>query len=189
MGKRGKYNIKKINPTWFTKDHQFSKYPKTEQHKRKLSDAAKKYYETPGARERTSISTKEGMKNIPYEKLAYWKGKKNPEHGKWATEHMRGEKNSNWKGGISFEPYCPKFNMKLKEQIRDKFSRMCFLCKKTEEENGCRLSVHHVNYRKDCLCGDIKCELVPLCISCHIKTNRNRGYWESLILQKLGALQ
>lgn len=31
---------------------------------------------TPEQRERISKATKEGMKNVPYEKLAYWKGKK-----------------------------------------------------------------------------------------------------------------
>ena len=95
-----------------------------------------------------------------------------------------GEKHHNWRGGTSFAPYCPKFNNIFKESIREKFNRKCFLC--GEKENGRKLSVHHVNYDKECLCNDIKCEFVPLCMSCHNKTsNGDREYYEALILEKL----
>lgn len=96
-----------------------------------------------------------------------------------------GELSHAWKGGISFEPYCPKFNEAFKESVREKFNRVCFLCDMPEVENGQRLSIHHVNYDKTCLCNDIECEFVPLCVSCHTKTNHNRDYWEELILDKL----
>lgn len=98
---------------------------------------------------------------------------------------MTSTENSNWRGGTSFEPYCPKFNEHFKESIREKFGRTCFLCLTTEEENGRKLSVHHVSYDKDCMCSDIDCEFVPLCISCHGKTGNNREYWELLIMDKL----
>lgn len=98
-----------------------------------------------------------------------------------------GENNPAWQGGISFEPYCPKFNEEFKESIRERFGRVCFLCPTTEEENGKKLSVHHVQYEKNCLCDDIKCEFVPLCESCHGKTNHNREHWEVLILEKLAV--
>lgn len=104
---------------------------------------------------------------------------------KWQSENMRGENCPGWKGGISFEPYCTKFNNVFKESIREKFERVCFLCPTTEEENGQKLSVHHVNYNKDCLCDDSDCEFVPLCRRCHSKTNSNRHYWEKLILDRL----
>jgi len=95
-----------------------------------------------------------------------------------------GEKHPMWKNGISFEPYCPKFNNAFKEKIRDKFDRKCFLCGKPE--NGRRLSVHHVQYEKNCGCDDtLKCDYVPLCGSCHSRTNHNRNKWEKLISQKL----
>lgn len=111
-----------------------------------------------------------------------------------------GKNNGRWIGGVSFAPYCIKFNNKFKESIRNKFNRTCFLCGITENEqikkqikkqknNGKRtykLAVHHVNYNKDCLCDDIKCEFVPLCINCHGKTNaNNRQYYEKLIMDKL----
>lgn len=108
---------------------------------------------------------------------------------------QKGELNHNWNNGSSFEPYCIKFNESFKESIRKKFDYMCFLCGKSEDEqresqlrNGKRafkLSVHHVNYNKNCLCDGIKCEFVPLCHSCHMKTNYNREYWEELCMTKL----
>ena len=102
------------------------------------------------------------------------------------SEAVKGEKNPSWNGGTSFLPYCPAFNEKFKEYIRDKFGRVCFLCPKTEKENGRKLSVHHVNYNKDCFCEeDVDCQFVPLCIRCHVKTNRNREFWEKVIISKL----
>ena len=97
-----------------------------------------------------------------------------------------GENNANWRGGISFEPYCHKFNNKFKESVRAEFGRECFIC--GTPGNGRKLDVHHVNYDKSCLCSDIKCEFVPLCRSCHMKTNNNREHYENLILEKLEAL-
>lgn len=104
------------------------------------------------------------------------------------SEANSGENHPQWKGGISFEPYCPKFNEAFKESIREKFNRTCFLCPTTEAENGRKLSVHHINYNKDCLCDDSDCEFVPLCAKCHSKTNHNRTYWENLIMDKLAVI-
>ena len=105
---------------------------------------------------------------------------------KWQSENYKGENNPNWKGGLSFLPYCHKFNEEFKEYIRDKFGRVCFLCPKTEEENEERLSVHHCNYDKDCLCNDnLTCQFVPLCRSCNIKVNYNRDMWEAKIKAKM----
>ena len=103
-----------------------------------------------------------------------------------AIEGNKGENNHAWKGGISFEPYCEKFNDEFKEYIREKFGRICFLCGKTEDENGQRLSVHHVNYNKDCGCdGDLTCQFVPLCMSCNTKVNNNREMWIEKIMSML----
>lgn len=110
-----------------------------------------------------------------------------PKESRESLSAMRmGENNPNWCGGTSFEPYCPAFNEKFKEYIRDKFGRVCFLCPRTEKENGRKLSVHHVNYNKNCFCeDDIDCQFVPLCSKCHSKTNHNREYWEREITTKL----
>ena len=97
-------------------------------------------------------------------------------------KYLRGKNSPHWKNGASFEPYCSKFNNEFKEKIRDKFDRVCFLCGKTEEENGRRLSVHHVNYNKNCGCDEDKtCQFVPLCIGHNSKVNTNREMWEKKI--------
>lgn len=102
--------------------------------------------------------------------------------GKWFS----GKNHPRWQGGISFEPYCHNFNEEFKEYVREKFGRVCFLCPKTEEENGQHLSVHHVNYDKECLCNDnLTCQFVPLCRSCNSKVNSNRKEWEKKINDKM----
>lgn len=64
-----------------------------------------------------------------------------------------GSKSSNWRGGISFEPYCPKFNKKLKENVRNFFGNKCVLCQRTKRENNNRLLVvHHVFTEKMACC-------------------------------------
>lgn len=110
------------------------------------------------------------------------RGERNPRFGKPVSEEqrrkLRGENNPNWMGGASFEPYCHKFNESIKESVRDEFDRRCFLC--GEPENGRRLSVHHVDYNKGQGCGH-QWALIPLCSSCHSKTNFNRWYWFALL--------
>ena len=99
-----------------------------------------------------------------------------------------GELNSNWRGGISFEPYCEKFDNDLKERIREYFGRYCYVCGKNEEDNGCKLSVHHVTYNKDTCCDYSKPLFVPLCQSCHMKTLKNRKYWEEFFTISLKCI-
>ena len=38
-----------------------------------------------------------------------------------AAKARKGDNNSNWHGGISFEPYCIKFNKDYKESVRELF--------------------------------------------------------------------
>jgi len=98
------------------------------------------------------------------------------------------ENNPNWNGGISFGQYCPKFNNIKKEEIRNLYSRKCVLCEKLESENLTKkgklikLHVHHIDYNKDQGCEKHQWRLVPLCLSCHMKTNNgNRNEWENKI--------
>jgi len=124
-------------------------------------------------------------------------GPKNPRYGKKNSEDHRrklsiaitgkfaGSKNPSWKGGISFEPYHPKFNFKLKEKIREDFDRKCFLCGINENDYYRSLDIHHID-------GDKKQDgitkpwfLVPLCESCHSKIQHNEKHWNGLIISKL----
>lgn len=91
---------------------------------------------------------------------------------------LKGEKSPNWKGGISFEPYCILFNESFKERVREFWNRKCVVCGKDEIENGRRLDIHHVRYNKNTCCDDTIPLFIPLCRSCHMKTNFDREYWQ-----------
>jgi len=72
------------------------------------------------------------------------------EHKKKISLSISKDKNPNWQGGISFYPYCPKFDEPMKENVRAFFGGRCVICGKTKEENSNsrykteKLSVHHV---------------------------------------------
>ena len=80
--------------------------------------------------------------------------------------------------GFAIKKYCHLWTESFRQQIRNQYHNKCYLCGKEQDR---KLSVHHVNYDKDCLCQKT-CEFVPLCQSCHVKTNFNRNYWENLIM-------
>jgi len=96
-----------------------------------------------------------------------------------------GSKSSNWQGGISYLPYCFKFNDYLKEAVRDRDSRLCQLCSKDEKQNGNKNTVHHIHYDKD----NCEPDLITLCNSCNAKVNYNRDYYENLFMNKLNERQ
>jgi hypothetical protein len=83
-----------------------------------------------------------------------------------------GSKNYNWVGGKSYEKYGKEFNKILKELIRERDGRKCFLCNKIE--GNIRLCIHHIDYNKKN--NDPK-NLISLCVKCHVATNKNREYW------------
>lgn len=148
----------------------------TEESKRKISDGVKKRF----------IENPEILKKMSNSLL----GTNNPFYGKKHTKEtrilissaMQNIPINDWDGFNKHSPYCEKFNNEFKERIRNKYNRLCFLCSATELSNGKRLSVHHVNYYKNCLCDDVNCEFVPLCKKCHTKTNTNRLFWERLFI-------
>jgi hypothetical protein len=96
----------------------------------------------------------------------------------WNKYHV-GKNCSTWKDGNSFGKYCPKFNPSLKRRVRDFFGHKCVLCGKLESELPERLHIHHVDYTKeDCCNGNRDPLFVPLCRSCHARTNNDREEWE-----------
>lgn len=97
------------------------------------------------------------------------------------SENRIGELASNWRGGISFEPYCPKFNQDLKERVRTFFDNACITCGKTAKENGKALSVHHVEYDKSACCDGEPVHFAAMCHRCHSKTNFDRERWEAMM--------
>ena len=96
-------------------------------------------------------------------------------------KYRHGPLSSNWKGGISFEPYCQKFNRDLKRRIRAFFNNECVICGKTKIENKKELSCHHVTYNKMVCCDGKPVHFTALCGSCHAKTNHDRERWEAIL--------
>jgi hypothetical protein len=96
------------------------------------------------------------------------------------SEAKRGENAPNWKGGISFEPYCPKFNTDLRRRIRAFFDYRCMFCGKHENDCKTKLAVHHVTYNKEMCCDGKPVQFATLCKRHHGMTNTNRDRWESI---------
>jgi hypothetical protein len=101
------------------------------------------------------------------------------------SRNIKGEKCPWWKGGISFEPYCPKFNREFKERVRAFFNYTCIGCGKTQTTAGEKLSIHHVGYNKETCCDTSIPLFAPLCRRCHASTNNHREYWEPLLTEKI----
>jgi DNA-binding CsgD family transcriptional regulator len=108
------------------------------------------------------------------------------------SELYIGSGNPSWNGGVSFEPYCPKFNENVREEVRNKYNRCCIICGKNEKENIVRksgkftkLHVHHIDYNKLQGCEGHVWKLAPLCNSCHGKTNHNKKLWETKISEMI----
>lgn len=88
-----------------------------------------------------------------------------------------GDKNPSWLGGISFEPYSLVFNTQLKNNIRERDGYRCQICLRPQNEFITKLHVHHIDYNKK------NCEednLISLCPSCHVRTNKDRKEWQSV---------
>lgn len=89
-------------------------------------------------------------------------------HKEKLSEAFSMERNPAWKGGVSFEPYPPQFNDKLKDLIRERDSFVCQLCVKKQSECGEKLSVHHMDLNKDNISLS---NLISLCRNCHSKVH------------------
>jgi len=95
---------------------------------------------------------------------------------------ISGENGSNWRGGISFEPYCPKWNDDLRRRIRAAFDHRCLMCGKPQAEERRLLSCHHVEYRKTACCDGKPVQFASLCCRHHnMTTNGDRQRWENML--------
>lgn len=88
-------------------------------------------------------------------------------HRRRIADALRGKNNPSWKGGVSFDPYCPRFNDKVKNRVRNEFGRTCVKCGKSAFQDRQRLSVHHIDDNKNQGCDGNKWRLIVLCNSCH----------------------
>lgn len=132
-------------------------------------------------KEKISISKKIYFKNNPHPKgmlgkVAWNKGIRGI-HFSTKTEFKSGNKHIFWKGGISKEPYPFEFTKDLKSYIKHCYRCLCLYCGTSKN-----LVVHHIDYRKRNIALN---NLVPLCRSCHSKTNYDRNYWINFFKDKL----
>lgn len=131
------------------------------------------------------IRSKELRKQWSISLKRYYQTHKNHFKGKHHTDESkkkmslalkgkyRGEKASNWQGGINSLPYPPNWTIWLKEEIKKRDKNKCQnpSCPKKSKN----LAVHHIDYDKE-NCNPRN--LILLCKSCHGKTQHNRIYWK-----------
>jgi hypothetical protein len=144
---------------------------RSDETRKRISDAKKGYVYSDERNRRVSAALK-GRKLSDEQRMKRMGRRPSDE----TRRKLSGENNHCWKGGISFEPYCPKFNDAFRERVREFFGRRCVEC--GTPENGRKLAVHHVNFNKMTCCDGTKPLFVSLCASCHSKTNFDREYWE-----------
>lgn len=120
------------------------------------------------------------------------RGNKNPFYGRVHSTEVKAliskrntgvlclQKNPNWRGGVSFEPYTKEFNSRRKAEVKNRDGNCCKLCGSL----GSRLHVHHINYNK--MHSDIN-NLVTLCSRCHGRTQYNRSSWETKLYALVGV--
>lgn len=108
-------------------------------------------------------------------------GSGNPMYGRKGPDSPR------WRGGKSFEPYCPLFNNARKESVRNHFNRCCASCGKGEIQNGEKLSIHHIDGDKMQGCNGKKWILLALCRSCHSSIHNNIEL-DAILIANLGGV-
>jgi len=172
LGNKGKYVSEetKLKISIATKGHAatkgFSGHQHTFESKQKISAAL--------INKTRSEETKQKMK-------AMHKGFTGKHHLNSAKQKISiaqcAEKSPHWKGGISFLPYCEKFNRKLKEAVKERDNHTCQLC----SVKNTKFIVHHIHYDKENCYPD----LITLCRSDNGRVNFNRKHYEELFMNKL----
>lgn len=160
----------------------------SEEHRKKISDANKGKVVTEETRKKLSKANK--GRPLTYEtriKLSEAKkGRRLTKETKMKLSQYCGPLAHTWKGGISFEPYCIKFNDEFKERVRAFFGYQCVEC--GEGQSKKKLDIHHVTYNKKVCCDTATPLFVPLCHSCHGKTQKNRLFWEYWFTEMISHL-
>ena len=122
----------------------------------------------------TSYGKKQTKERLEENRIATTKKWQDPE---WREKVLRarigtqaGEKSSNWKGGISFEPYGLTWKNSLKREVRKRDGYKCQICGVPQQECFRQLDVHHI----DCNKKNCKVEnLISLCLQCHQKLHHS----------------
>ena len=106
--------------------------------------------------------------------------------GKARSEKYVGKNSPRWLGGLSFDPYCEKFNENFKTRVRAFFNNTCLICGRTKNQNfNENMSVHHVHYNKNTCCDESTPLFATICRYCHPATNMERDYWSNFLTNKI----
>ena len=139
---------------------------KSEIHKKNLSKSQKGI-----PRKKHTEETKKKIRENQLGSKNSFYGKKHSNKSKQKMSRKE-DKNPNWNGGISKEPYPFYFNILLKEFIKKRDEYKCKIC---GCKNDKKLCIHHIDYDKNnCNYSN----LLTLCRACHSKTNFNRKIWK-----------
>ena len=156
--------------------------------KAKQREAIKKLWEDSDIRAKyaKAIKKSQNRPEVKAKQRETWENKTPEEREEYAIYHsckLQGIPREEFDGFVD-DKYCYKFNESCREHNREKYDRKCFLCDKTESENGSRLSVHHIDGNKNQGCNDFDWHLVPLCNICHGKTigKKNEDLWHARIM-------
>jgi hypothetical protein len=98
--------------------------------------------------------------------------------------NQTGNKNHQWKGGVSYEPYCPIWSDKeYKKDIKLRDDNKClnpYCCSNKPND----LAIHHIDYNKK-NCNPYN--LITVCRSCNFKANTDREWhtaWYQALIYK-----
>ena len=147
----------------------------SEEERQKISERGKGHIvseETKGKISEANSGENNGQwKGVPFKKVCEtcgiefrrYNGQVNQRFCSMKCRDISGENNPAWIDGRSFELYCPKFDLKLKEKIRNRDNRNCQECGESELFLGERLCVHHVDLNKMQGCDGHDWYLISLC--------------------------
>jgi len=153
----------------------------TAETRKKISDALKGK-PSPTKGKIVTAETRKKLSDAATSKTSPMKGIPRTDETKMrASATKQGISYDEWESFACESLYCPKFNEACRESNREKYDRKCFICGMTEEENGQKLSVHHVDMRKSQGC-DSNWKLVPLCKHHHATSHNDE------LIARLGYL-
>jgi len=180
----------KVPQEWRDKNIEAHKgIPLTKEHKEKLRKASTGKKHKQGAKEKVRrarlkrkaelgfINSPKSIKKMSLAKIG--------KHLSLATEFKKGMKPWNFNNYSSLEPYGQIFNEKNKDKCRKFWLNYCQLCGIVQECLNRRLDIHHIDYIKQ---NNNFWNWIPLCPSCHAKTQLNRKYWIKFFQEKVAHL-
>lgn len=106
-----------------------------------------------------------------------WKDPKQRAH---MLEMLSGANHPNWRGGRGRK--YPKEFYAVRPVIRDRDAYRCFICNRTEQENGQGMSVHHIDGNEF---NNSEFNLCALCRQCHGMVESALGFWTPKIVNEL----